>query len=107
MIYMDSLAQTPGERWSEPIRNLLAKEWEGRVLKKNIEPNTNEPEKKLFRRDTMVDIVPRVPSQTNHFDCGLFLLQYVECFLNVSIDSHFCFIILTCLPLSLFSESRR
>ncbi|XP_074600093.1 uncharacterized protein LOC141854349 [Brevipalpus obovatus] len=81
MIYMDSLGQKPGERWSDPIRNLLAKEWEDHVLKKSIE-FSNESERKLFRKDSMPEKVPSVPSQDNLYDCGLFLLQNVESFLT-------------------------
>ena len=39
--------------------------------------------KRRFCRDTMRGSNPRVPQQDNYSDCGVYLLQYVESFLQV------------------------
>ncbi|XP_030907221.2 sentrin-specific protease 7 isoform X3 [Melopsittacus undulatus] len=35
-----------------------------------------------FSKSTMIDLYPRVPKQDNSSDCGVYLLQYVESFLE-------------------------
>lgn len=39
---------------------------------------------KVFTKDVIKGACPKVPQQTNFTDCGLYLLQYVEEFFNVS-----------------------
>jgi sentrin-specific protease 7 len=72
---MDSLGAASGRyKLGEPLRHFLSKEWES---KKKVEP-------KVFTKTVMPDYYVSVPCQTNSSDCGLFVLQYVESFLNVS-----------------------
>ncbi|XP_053201777.1 sentrin-specific protease 6-like [Panonychus citri] len=56
---------------SGPLRLFLAKEWES---KKTTE--------KSFSKSVMPDIYLKVPKQTNQFDSGLYVLQYIENFLR-------------------------
>lgn len=39
----------------------------------------------------MIDLCPRVPKQDNSSDCGVYLLQYVESFFQVQMQSTFSF----------------
>lgn len=39
----------------------------------------------------MIDLCPRVPKQDNSSDCGVYLLQYVESFFQVQIETTFPF----------------
>lgn len=43
---------------------------------------------RLFTSDTMKSFNCRVPQQDNSSDCGLYLLQYVESFLQVNTHKH-------------------
>lgn len=40
-----------------------------------------------FNKSTMIDLYPRVPKQNNSSDCGVYLLQYVESFLQVQMET--------------------
>lgn len=40
-----------------------------------------------FNKSTMIDLYPRVPKQNNSSDCGVYLLQYVESFLQVQTET--------------------
>lgn len=39
---------------------------------------------RTFNKDTIKGGTPAVPQQNNFYDCGLFVLQYVESFFQVS-----------------------
>lgn len=39
----------------------------------------------------MIDLCPRVPKQDNSSDCGVYLLQYVESFFQVQMETTFPF----------------
>lgn len=39
----------------------------------------------------MIDLHPRVPKQNNSSDCGVYLLQYVESFFQVKMETAFPF----------------
>jgi Ulp1 family protease len=45
--------------------------------------------KRSFTKDTIFGSRIKVPSQNNYFDCGIYLLQYVENFFLVSISCLF------------------
>ena len=38
----------------------------------------------MFNKDTMRGCCPKVPQQPNFSDCGVFLLQYIESFFEVT-----------------------
>lgn len=42
-----------------------------------------------FSKSTMIDLYPRVPKQDNSSDCGVYLLQYVESFFEVQMETTF------------------
>lgn len=44
-----------------------------------------------FSKSTMIDLCPRVPKQDNSSDCGVYLLQYVESFFQVQMQTTFSF----------------
>lgn len=44
-----------------------------------------------FSKSTMIDLYPRVPKQDNSSDCGVYLLQYVESFFEVQMETTFPF----------------
>lgn len=37
---------------------------------------------KRFSHYDLADYFPKLPKQTNHFDCGLYMLMYVKCFIE-------------------------
>uniref|UniRef100_A0A8C4U3X9 SUMO specific peptidase 7 n=1 Tax=Falco tinnunculus TaxID=100819 RepID=A0A8C4U3X9_FALTI len=53
-------------------------------LKKYLEVEWEAKRKtqREFNKSTMMDLCPRVPKQDNSSDCGVYLLQYVESFLQ-------------------------
>ena len=38
----------------------------------------------LFSKEIMVSVCPKVPKQTNSYDCGVFVIQFAKLFLTVS-----------------------
>lgn len=74
ILLMDSLGTCRnGGRYklTDPLRNLLAAEWKER-----------KGTGKEFNPQVMPDRRVRVTEQDNYYDCGLYLLQYVEQFLK-------------------------
>ena len=64
----------PGDR-SEQISNIreyLSQEWEEKVV------NTGSKESKSFSNREMILLEPKKPVQDNLYDCGIFLITYVE-----------------------------
>lgn len=71
LLVMDSLKLSYHDNVCRLIRDYLQVEWE--VRRKSP---------RLFTSDTMKSFNCRVPQQDNSSDCGLYLLQYVESFLQ-------------------------
>lgn len=74
IIVMDSLGvvRTGGmNKLTAPIRFVLKEEW---LSKKDL--------KKEFDHALIPDRTIKPPGQDNNYDCGLFLIKYVECFLK-------------------------
>ncbi|XP_047457495.1 sentrin-specific protease 7 isoform X2 [Mugil cephalus] len=71
ILIMDSLKLSLHERVFKLIRDYLQSEWEAR-----------RGSSRDFGPDQMKSSYCRVPLQDNSSDCGLYLLQYVECFLK-------------------------
>lgn len=71
ILVMDSLKRSPHERVFKLLREYLQSEWEAR---------RGSPRE--FGPDQMESSHCQVPLQDNSSDCGLYLLQYVECFLK-------------------------
>ncbi|KAM6945322.1 sentrin-specific protease 7b [Aplochiton taeniatus] len=71
ILVMDSLKLSHHEDIYKLLREYLQVEWE-------VRRGTPRP----FTPDTMLGSHCRVPLQDNSSDCGLYLLQYVECFLQ-------------------------
>ena len=71
----DSLSSAGSKRTKivATLREYLAVEYK---LKKNAD--------KEFDRYTMKGAYPKVPQQKNYSDCGIYLLQFVESFFEVS-----------------------
>lgn len=65
------------QKYSKLLRNFLSKECE---TKKDLQIE--------FSTDQMSHLDPEVPYQLNGYDCGIFVLHYVELFLKV-----FCFLV--------------
>uniref|UniRef100_A0A8C5EM95 Ubiquitin-like protease family profile domain-containing protein n=1 Tax=Gouania willdenowi TaxID=441366 RepID=A0A8C5EM95_GOUWI len=71
ILIMDSLKLSLHERVFKLLREYLQSEWEVR-----------RGSQREFGPDQMKSSHCRVPLQDNSSDCGLYLLQYVECFLK-------------------------
>lgn len=71
VLVMDSLKLSQHEAVSRLIRDYLQVEWEVR-----------RGSKRLFSLDTFKTCNCRVPQQDNSSDCGLYLLQYAQAFLQ-------------------------
>ncbi|XP_053201205.1 sentrin-specific protease 6-like isoform X2 [Panonychus citri] len=72
ILFMDSLQSAHSKcGLAAPIRHFLTKEWESK-----------KTTKKNFSKSVMPDIYLKVPKQINSFDCGLYVLQYIENFLR-------------------------
>ncbi|XP_043927535.1 sentrin-specific protease 7 isoform X2 [Protopterus annectens] len=76
ILIMDSLKASSQDYTVKILREYLQIEWE---VKRNA------PRK--FNAQNMKGCVPRVPKQDNSSDCGLYLLQYVESFLQRPISN--------------------
>ena len=59
------------------IFSYIAVEWEAKKQKKHGP--------RVFDKETMQGASPLCPQQTNGSDCGVYLLQYVESFFEVSL----------------------
>ncbi|XP_028250163.1 sentrin-specific protease 7 isoform X2 [Parambassis ranga] len=71
ILIMDSLKLSLHERVCKLLREYLQSEWEAR-----------QGSSREFGPDQMKTSHCKVPLQDNSSDCGLYLLQYVECFLK-------------------------
>ncbi|KAL4508027.1 hypothetical protein ABPG72_021400 [Tetrahymena utriculariae] len=74
LVYFDSFGLLD-PKYSNMIRLYLNKEYETKkksTIKKNI----------IYNEKTLPSHQPLIPRQTNYVDCGLYLLEYVENFLN-------------------------
>ncbi|CAH3121081.1 unnamed protein product [Pocillopora meandrina] len=70
ILVFDSLGLTRS-RCLFNLRNYLQCEWRERK---------KEPKTKSFDKDAVKGNHPKVPGQDNHFDCGVYVCQYVESF---------------------------
>lgn len=57
----------------------------GRYLE--VEWEVKKGSKRSFSKDVMRGSNPKVPQQNNFSDCGVYILQYVESFFEVSFSS--------------------
>ncbi|XP_030907220.2 sentrin-specific protease 7 isoform X2 [Melopsittacus undulatus] len=71
ILILDSLKAASVQKTVQVLREYLEVEWEAK-RKMHRE----------FSKSTMIDLYPRVPKQDNSSDCGVYLLQYVESFLE-------------------------
>ena len=72
---MDSMGRSNiSNKFSSFLRNFLKKEYKNKK-RLNIEFNDNQ----------IVTLTPVVPEQPNGYDCGIFVLHYVEKFLEVNL----------------------
>ncbi|KAF8560799.1 hypothetical protein P879_08024 [Paragonimus westermani] len=62
------------------IRDYLQVEWDSR--------RSSEDGSLYFNKDTIRGFSPRVPSQSNLVDCGIYLLHYVEMFFKQPVQSY-------------------
>ncbi|XP_051478179.1 sentrin-specific protease 7 isoform X2 [Apus apus] len=71
ILILDSLKAGSVQKTVQVLREYLEMEWEAK-----------RKTHREFSKSTMVDLCPRVPKQDNSSDCGVYLLQYVESFLQ-------------------------
>ncbi|NXT63498.1 SENP7 protease, partial [Chaetops frenatus] len=71
ILIFDSLKACSVQKTVQVLREYLEVEWEAK-----------RKTHREFDRSTMIDLCPRVPKQDNSSDCGVYLLQYVESFLQ-------------------------
>ncbi|CAF1324339.1 unnamed protein product [Adineta ricciae] len=75
IILFDSLHAGPKNRVAATLREFLQLEYDH---KKPLPMGSSG--RKIFNLDTIPTIEAAVPQQPNYFDCGLFILQYIESF---------------------------
>lgn len=73
ILIFDSLAGASRSRVVATLRDYLTCEYKVKMA-----------QEKIFDRDSIKGACPKVPQQNNFTDCGLYVLQYVEQFFNVS-----------------------
>ncbi|NWI92692.1 SENP7 protease, partial [Pitta sordida] len=71
ILILDSLKAGSVQKTVQLLREYLEMEWEAK-----------RKTHREFSKSTMVALCPRVPKQDNSSDCGVYLLQYVESFLQ-------------------------
>ncbi|XP_050188966.1 sentrin-specific protease 7 isoform X3 [Myiozetetes cayanensis] len=71
ILILDSLKAGSAQKTVQVLREYLEMEWEAK-----------RKTHREFSKSTMIDLCPRVPKQDNSSDCGVYLLQYVESFLQ-------------------------
>ncbi|NWI56305.1 SENP7 protease, partial [Calyptomena viridis] len=71
ILILDSLKAGSVQKTVQVLREYLEVEWE-----------TKRKTHREFSKSTMIDLCPKVPKQDNCSDCGVYLLQYVESFLQ-------------------------
>ncbi|XXQ35773.1 Ubiquitin-like protease family profile domain-containing protein [Plasmodiophora brassicae] len=76
LLLFDSLGSHHGPKLFRMLRNFLAAAW------KDAQASQDVAEVRSFTTTTMPGVVVQVPQQANDCDCGLFLLEYVERFLE-------------------------
>ncbi len=77
IVFFDSLATDPWDDVADKLREYLQSEYES-TFKVTVDINA----------DNMPHYHANVPQQGNHYDSGLFILQYAELFFKVSNLSH-------------------
>lgn len=82
VVYLDSLNPSRGTGFAKAMREYMVEEW----LFRKEQPNDSADDRidairTIFGKG-FATIKPRVPMQTNQFDCGLYLLQNAELFLR-------------------------
>ena len=71
MIVLDSMGGNKTAAVSN-IRHYLAAEWKAKMC------GENDEEEYKFTEEQMRTIRPKKPQQKNSFDCGIYLLDYME-----------------------------
>ncbi|KAM7127479.1 sentrin-specific protease 7 isoform 3-T8 [Ciconia maguari] len=71
ILILDSLKAGSVQKTVQVLREYFEVEWEAK-----------RKTHREFNKSTMIDLCPRVPKQDNSSDCGVYLLQYVESFLQ-------------------------
>ena len=73
IIVFDSLLGPSRSRVVQVLKEYLMVEW-----------SVKRPDEAEYNKQFIKGTVPKVPQQTNYSDCGVFMLQYVESFFEVS-----------------------
>ena len=73
IIVFDSLLGPSRSRVVQVLKEYLMVEW-----------SVKRPDEAEYNKQLIKGTVPKVPQQTNYSDCGVFMLQYVESFFEVS-----------------------
>lgn len=77
IVMFDSLRSGAKNRVSATLREFLQMEYDH---KKPLPKDSSA--RKIFNADTISAIEAAVPQQPNYFDCGLYILQYIESFFS-------------------------
>lgn len=77
IVMFDSLRSGAKNRVSATLREFLQMEYDH---KKPLPKDSSA--RKIFNSDTISAIEAAVPQQPNYFDCGLYILQYIESFFS-------------------------
>ncbi|NWV84961.1 SENP7 protease, partial [Dasyornis broadbenti] len=80
ILILDSLKACSVQKTVQVLREYLEVEWDAK-----------RKTHREFSKSTMIDLYPRVPKQDNCSDCGVYLLQYVESFFQVQMQTTFSF----------------
>ncbi|EGG17821.1 hypothetical protein DFA_08822 [Cavenderia fasciculata] len=82
LLYFDSLfKKSTHDSYSKKIRGYLTHEWKHRKLGKPLKEGSEDVfQEKIFTEDNLPFLAPHVPNQSNYYDCGVFLLHYIELF---------------------------
>ncbi len=89
IIYMDSLDPKRGRQFGSSMIQYLCREWIHRKVdnpNKDGDDDDDELYEKMYRKLTKIIKVekPHVPMQSNEYDCGLYVLNNIACFLEES-----------------------
>lgn len=85
IIYLDSLDPKRGTEFGETMRHYLVEEWLAKRLGSERNLATRKATSARFKKIIPI-LRPNVPIQTNEYDCGLYVLNSFEMFLNNTDD---------------------
>ena len=79
ILIFDSLHSGSRAKVVATLRGYLECEYKAQMARIGKAPT------RVFNKDTIKGCCPKVPQQPNFSDCGIYLLEYIEAFFEVSI----------------------